>query len=396
MDNGTLEAMAGKRNVPALVAAMLQRGAGNLSRQQIADRLEELKATLRIQGSFNQLIVNFQTQRDKLPELLGLIAEILQHPTFPEAELEQLKSQILAGIDMQRHEPQAVAQNALIRYGNPYPRSDIRYVPSFDEEVEITKAMTVADLKAFHDDFYGADHAQLALVGDFDPAVIEPMLGKLFGDWKARIPSAHVPEPYHLLPATAQQFETPDKASAVYFARLNLPVKAGDPDIAPLVLANYILGGGGMKSRIVDRLRQKDGISYGAGSRLSEANYDANSTLSFSAIYAPQNLAKLKTGMADVLAAFLKDGVTEQELSDAKSALLQQGVIERAQDAELASQLAFHLELGRTMAFTEEQEARIKAATVKQVDEVIRKYLDLGHLAQMYAGDFAKAQSAAQ
>jgi zinc protease len=146
----------------------------------------------------------------------------------------------------------------------------------------------------------------------------------------------------------------------------------------------------------VDRLRQKDGISYGAGSRLSEANYDANSTLSFSAIYAPQNLAKLKTGMADVLAAFLKDGVTEQELSDAKSALLQQGVIERAQDAELASQLAFHLELGRTMAFTEEQEARIKAATVKQVDEVIRKYLDLGHLAQMYAGDFAKAQSAAQ
>ena len=181
MGNGTLETLAGRRNVPAVVAAMLQRGAGNLSRKEIADRLEELKATLRMQGNFNQLTVNFQTQRDKLPELLGLIAEVLQHPTFSEAELEQLKSQMLAGIDMQRHEPQAVAQNALSRYDNPYPKTDIRYIPSFDEEVEIAKAMTVADLKAFHDDFYGADHAQLALVGDFDPAVIEPVLGKLFG-----------------------------------------------------------------------------------------------------------------------------------------------------------------------------------------------------------------------
>jgi zinc protease len=396
MGNGTLETLAGRRNVPAVVAAMLQRGAGNLSRKEIADRLEELKATLRMQGNFNQLTVNFQTQRDKLPELLGLIAEVLQHPTFSEAELEQLKSQMLAGIDMQRHEPQAVAQNALSRYDNPYPKTDIRYIPSFDEEVEIAKAMTVADLKAFHDDFYGADHAQLALVGDFDPAVIEPVLGKLFGDWKARIPSAHVPEPYHPSPATAQQFETPDKASAVYFAKLALPVKADDPDIAPLILANYILGGGGFKSRIVDRLRQKDGISYGAGSRLSEANTEANSMLNFSAIYAPQNLAKLKTGMADVLAAFLKNGVTEQELSEAKSGLLQQWTVDRAQDAELASQLAFNLKFGRTMAFTEDGEARIKSATVKQVNGVIRKYLDLDHLVQMYAGDFAKAQSAAQ
>jgi zinc protease len=256
--------------------------------------------------------------------------------------------------------------------------------------------MTVADLKAFHDDFYGADHAQLALVGDFDPAVIEPVLGKLFGDWKARIPYARVPEPYHLSPLTTRQFETPDKASAFYIAKLAIPVKADDADFVPLILANRILGGGGLKSRIADRLRQQDGISYGAGSGLSEANYEANSALTLSAIYAPQNLTRLKTDMAEVLAAFLKDGVTEQELSEAKSGLLQQWTIDRTQDGALASQLAFHLKVGRTMAFTADREARIKSATVEQVNGVIRKYLDLDHLVQMYAGDFAKAQSAAQ
>ena len=148
-----------------------------------------------------------------------------------------------------------------------------------------------------------------------------------------------------------------------------------------------------MKSRIVDRLRQQDGISYGAGSGLSEANYEANSALNIFAIYAPQNLAKLKTDMAEVLAAFLKDGVTEEELSAAKSGLLQQWTIDRTQDGALASQLAFDLKLGRTMVFTEDREAKVKSATVEQVNGVIRKYLSLDQLVQMYAGDFAKARA---
>jgi zinc protease len=396
MGNGTLETLAGKRNVPGITAAMLQRGAGNFSRKDIADRLEELKATLGVRGAFDLLTINFQTRRDKLPELLDLIAQVMRHPTFPEAELEQLKSQTITTFDAQRHEPQAVAQNALSRYVNPYPKGDIRYAPSFDEEIEITKAITVAELKAFHDDFYGADHAQLALVGDFDPAVIEPMLGRLFGGWKARIAYARVPEPYHLSAPAAQQFETPDKANAFYTARLAIPVKADDPDFVPLILANRVLGGGGLKSRIVDRLRQQDGISYGAGSGLSEGNYEPNSAVSFFAIYAPQNLTKLKTAMADVLGAFLKDGVTGQELSEAKSGLLQQWTINRTQDGALASGLAFDLKLGRTMAFTEDREAKVKSATVEQVNGVIRKYLRLDQLVQMYAGDFAKARSAMQ
>jgi zinc protease len=392
MDTGTLESLAGRRNVPAFTAAMLVRGAGNLTRQQIADRLQELKAVINVRGNFNQLTISFQTRRDKLPELLELIAEVVRHPTFPEAEFEQLKAQAVAGVDMQRHEPQAVAQNALSRYVNPYPKGDIRYTPSFDEEMEITKAITAANIHAFHDDFYGADHAQLALVGDFDPAAIEPVLGRLFGDWKAKIAYARVPEPYRLSPLTAQQFETPDKANAVYIARIAIPVKADDPDFVPLILANQVLGGGGLKSRIVDRLRQQDGISYGAGSGLSEANYEANSALMLSASYAPQNLARLKTSVADVLAAFLRDGVTGQELSVAKSGLLQQWTISRTQDGALASQLALNLKLGRTMAFTEDREAKIKSATVEQVNGVIRKYLHLDQLAQMYAGDFVRVQ----
>ena len=90
------------------------------------------------------------------------------------------------------------------------------------------------------------------------------------------------------------------------------------------------------------------------------------------------------------------DGVTEEELSAAKSGLLQQWTINRTQDGALASQLASNLKLGRTMAFTEDREAKVKSATVEQVNGVIRKYFHLDQLVQMYAGDFAKARSAMQ
>lgn len=395
MSNGTLESLSGRRDVPAITATLLQRGAGTLGRKEIADRKDELKATIDVQGNFNQLTLSFQTRRDKLPEVLRLIADILRHPTFPETELEQLRTEGIAGLDRARHEPQAVAQNALSRYDNPYPKNDIRYAPSFDEELEIIKAIKVADLKAFHDDFYGTDHAQMALVGDFDPAAVEPALGELFGDWKAKIPYAHVPEPYRQSAPSDRKMETPDKANAFYVARIALPVKADDADAVPLMLANYILGGSGLQSRITDRLRQKDGISYGAGSRLAASDYEKNGSLEFLAIYAPENLARLKTGMADVLGTFLKNGVTPQELAEAKSGLLQQRTIGRTQDGSLAAQLATDLKFGRTMDYTAKREAAIQAATVEQVNGVIRKYLELDHLVQIYAGDFANTDKKA-
>jgi zinc protease len=389
LNTGTLEALAGRRIIPSVTATMLQRGTANLNRKEIADRREELKATISVAGGFDHVTVSFQTKRDKLPELLDLIADILRRPTFPEAELEQIKTERLASIDEQRHDPQSVAVNELNRHDDPYPAGDIRHSMTFDEELAVIKGIQVTDLKAYYDEFYGADHAQMALVGDFDPAAIEPQLSKLFGDWKAAGPYAHVPFPYHPSPAAEEQLETPDKANAFYIAELPIPLKGDDADFVPLILADHILGDGGLKSRIADRLRQKDGISYGAGSRLSESDYDANSSLTLYAIYAPQNLGKLKTDITEVLAAFLKDGATEKELAEAKSGLLQGWAISRTQDPSLAGLLAAHLKLGRTMAFTADREAKVKAVTLDQINGVIRKYLDVDHLVQIYAGDFA-------
>ena len=99
MNMGDLASVTGKSTTGHFTASLLLRGAGKLSRQQIADRLEELKAKLRIAGGAESLTVSFETKRDQLPDLLDLIATVLRHPTFPEAELEEHKTETLAGID---------------------------------------------------------------------------------------------------------------------------------------------------------------------------------------------------------------------------------------------------------------------------------------------------------
>jgi zinc protease len=388
---GDLASLQGKRVTPFFAGQLLDKGAGKLSRQQIADRFEELKAKVAFSSSVDSATVNFETKREKLGDVLDLIALILRHPTFPEAEAQELKTGWLTGVENARHEPAAVASNALNRHDSPYARDDIRYLRSFDEYDEDDKAVTVADAKAFHAAFYGADHAEMGIVGDFDPAAIEPQLVKLFGDWKSKKPYARIPYPFIDKQPIAQQIETPDKANGFYTARLSVPLIEDDPAVIPLTLGNRILGGGGLKSRLVDRLRQKDGISYGSGSGFSANSFEANSSFTMNAIYAPQNLAKLKTGVSDVLETILKDGVTEDELSEAKSGLLQSWLINRSQDAALAGQLAFQLYAGRTMDYVQSREDKVKATTVEQVNDALRRYITPAKLEQFYAGDFAGA-----
>uniref|UniRef100_UPI0035B28F57 M16 family metallopeptidase n=1 Tax=Chitinimonas sp. TaxID=1934313 RepID=UPI0035B28F57 len=388
---GNEKSLFGKKYIAEATADMLLRGAGKLNRQQIAERLDELKAKLSIGAQGGRVSVNFDTRRDKLPELLALLRDVLRSPTFPASELDVLKTELLTNIDEQRRQPEGVAQNALSRYDNPYPKGDIRYEETFDEMVAAIKALQASDVKAFHAGFYGSDHGELALVGDFDQAASETQLKQLFGDWKSKQPYARVANPYRATKAAAQTFETPDKANAFYIASLPVAIKDSDPDFVALSLANRVLGGGQMKNRLIDRLRQKEGISYGTGGWLAANAEENNSAIGMYAIYAPQNLDKLRNGINEEVALLIKDGITEQELAEAKSGMLQEATISRSQDRSLAAKLAAQAHIKRTMAWTAEQETRLNATTVAEVNAAIRKYIDPAHLVQMYAGDFANA-----
>jgi zinc protease len=231
----------------------------------------------------------------------------------------------------------------------------------------------------------------VAVIGDFDVAQMQKSLSEVLGSWNSPAAYERVASEYQEVGGTQLTLETPDKANAVYLAGLSFPVKDDHPDAQALILANRVLGGGGLKNRLVDRLRQAEGISYGAGSFLQLGSWDAQSSFGLYAIFAPQNLGKLRTGVSEELAKWVAQGVTEQELAEAKSGILQSRKISRSEDAALAGGWVDLMSHGRDMAYVQTQEDKLKAVTREQVQQAIARHLSPAKLVQVYAGDFAKA-----
>jgi zinc protease len=250
------------------------------------------------------------------------------------------------------------------------------------------RGVTQADLREFHAQFYGADHAQLAIVGDFDAADAEKQIQFLFGDWRAQVPFERVDRPFIAIPAASFTLDTPGKANAVYLASQPVDLLNDSPDYPLMLIATRVLGGTGMRSRLADRLRQQEGISYGVSSSLSIGALDRAGRFALWAVYAPQNQTRLRDAVGQEMQRFVRDGITSVELSEAVSGLLQQGLISRTRDGLLAGALANQLYLGRTMAHTAEVEARISKATPEAVNDAIRRYLSPDTLTQAFAGDF--------
>ncbi|HEV8444266.1 MAG TPA: pitrilysin family protein [Steroidobacteraceae bacterium] len=390
---GDVKSLMNQGEVPSFTMEMLERGTSKHTRQQIQDEFDRLKARVSTSGWGSGMYTHIETTRENLPAVLALVAEILRDPVFDAKELEQLRAESIAGLEQQRKEPSAIAFTAFQKLAKPYPKGDIRYVDSVDEGLENIKAVTRDQLVKFHHDFFGAP-AQIAAVGDFDAADFEAQAKQLFSDWKAPKPYTRVPEEYFPAAVKTQTFETPDKAQAFFVAGMNLNIRDDDADYPALVLGNYMLGGGFLNSRLMARIRGKDGLSYGVGSQLNAASLDKTGSFLAYAIYAPQNLAKLEQAFKEEMARALNEDFTADEIEKAKSGWLQGRSVSRSQDNEVVGTLQHYLFIGRTFAWDADFEKKVMALNAAQIRAALDKYIDPSKFVVMKAGDFAGAAKA--
>jgi zinc protease len=332
-----------------------------------------------------------------LPAVLNLLKQILREPTLPDDEFDVLRRQQLAGLEEQLTDPTVLAITRVRRTVSPYANDDVRYVPTIDEEIKRYSDLTRDQVKSLYDQFLGSQAGELAIVGDFDPAENIKILQEALSGWTAAKSYARIPQIYFPDVAGGQQeIETPDKANATYVAGVAFPLKESDSDYPAVVIGNYVFGGGSLSSRLGDRVRQKDGLSYGVGSQVSSDGLDARSSLTIFAICNPKNIEKVNAAIDEELTKLLADGVTAAELARAKQGYLQQQQVSRTNDAVLAAMLGDNLFVDRTMEFYAELEKRIGALSPEQVLAALRKYVDPKRLVVVDAGDFAKEASAAE
>jgi zinc protease len=388
---GDEQSLMNRSSAARLAGGMLMRGTAKHTRQQIQDELDRLKASAVVFGGSTQATVSIETTRENLPAVMRLVAEILREPAFPANEFELLKQQNLAAIEQQRSEPTQIAFTAFSRHLSPYPKGDVRYIMTTDEDIADLTAVTLDEAKQFYRDFYGASDAQLSVVGDFDDKEISKLAADLFGDWKSPKKFARVPILYKDVAATNQSFPAPDKANAFFVAGFNLKIRDDNPDYAALLLGHYMLGGGSSTgSRLGARIRGKDGLSYGVGSGINISSLDEYGRFTANAIYAPQNVEKLEAAFKEEIARMIKDGFTAEEVEAAKSGYLQSRQVGRAQDNELAGRLNQYLFFGRTLQWDADLDAKLKALTPEEINAAMRRHMDPTRITIVKAGDFAK------
>ena len=389
---GNKSSLSNKATIANLTGSMLNRGTTTKSRQEIKDAFDQLKANVNFSSYYGTMSVRIETERDNLPEVIRLVSDVVKNPTFPEDEFGKLVDERLAQIEEQKSQPMALAQQAIQRVVNPYPKDDIRYNSTFDEDIESLKGTSIEDIKTFYNDFYGASDATATIVGDFDQDEVHSILEEEFGTWQSKKPYKRLDAVLFDIEPQDLNIETPDKANAGFFAGYNFAMRDNDPDYPALMLANFIFGSGGLSSRLGDRIRQQEGLSYGVGSYMNANPHVEKTTWGAYAIYAPENKDALEKAFAEELEKAIKDGFTDEEIADAKKGWLQQQQVSRSQDAYLTGTLNSYLDYDRTMMWNAELEEKVSNLTTEQVNKAFRKYIDPAKISYVKAGDFAKTK----
>ncbi len=390
---GDENTLRGKRTVASITPTMLNKGTKSKSRQEIQDLFDQYKAQVNFYGGGGRSFVRIQTTKENLKPAMELVFEILKEPSFPENEFETLVQQRIASIEQYKSEPFSKANVALNRHMNDYPEDHIYYPATPEEEVANLKALTLDEVEAFYNEYYGGGTSStITVVGEFDEEMVKKLVIDELGTLRRGKPYNRPSEKVFSGKPLREEVKTPDKANAVFVVRQGFKMRDNHPDYPAVYVANYLLGGGFLNSRLATRIRQEEGLSYGVSSYFSADGNEPVATFGAQAIYNPENKAKLEKAFFEEIQKVIDEGFTQEELDAAKTGLAQNNMVNRAQDGSLLVILNNNMMFERNMTYYENFDEQIQDLTLDQVNNAFRKYINPEQFNVVKAGDFVQKE----
>ena len=264
---GTDESLKGRVGAVELLGILMARGTEKLNFSEIEDEKVRLRVQMSVSSTLGLIEVSVKTKREFLPEVVNLIGDVLRHPRLESSELEVIRRQVITSLEQSSTDPSALGPKSVEKRLSPYPKGHVLYVPSIAEEIEMYRNVKIEEIRELHSQFLSNQAGELSAVGEFDPEELKSMLSSALSDWKSSEPYVRVDRsPHPEIAGSLDVIETPDKENAFYYASQQYSLSDDDPEFASLELGNFILGGGSLSSRLGDRVRQQEGLSYGIAS----------------------------------------------------------------------------------------------------------------------------------
>jgi zinc protease len=374
------EAAAENRALAHLAAGMLERGTKKRDQFEIADLLERVGVDLEFKVNPETLEFHARCLAPDVPLVIELLAEQLRQPAFLPEEFAKLKTQLISETQQSLEDTDTQASiafsQAIFPVGHPSRR------PSVPDLVKGFETAKLEEVSAFHQSAYGPATLRLVAVGDIKPEVLKEAVTKAFGGWTGGrgFPATNPVTPK---PAEKTVF-LPEKTSVSVVVGQPTSIQANDPRWLALDLGNAVLGRT-FTSRLMGTVRDREGLTYGIGSRVAADTFRPGAWL-VKATFSP---ALLERGMASTwreIKDWYEKGITADELAYRKSALTGQFAVSLETTETLSEQLLRLVERGFDVAWLDEYPAKIRSLTLEQVNSVIRETLDPAKMSTVKAG----------
>ena len=376
---GSAQDPAGKEGLASLMAGMLDEGAGPLDAEAFKAKIEDNSIEFSADAGRDHMTVGLRSLGNRRDVAVELLALALSEPRFEPQALERVRGQVLAQIQRDAENPRSIAWRTLwdaLFPGHVYGRRA-------QGTAETVQALTRDDLILFHRAGLTREGMKVGVVGDITAEELKPLLDRAFGKLPAKGALTSIPEAKSAAPGTTTVIRRPIPQSVVTFGHFGL--KRDDPDYYAAYVVNYILGGGGLGSRLMEEVREKRGLAYGVSSSLSTM---ARAGLVVGSV-GTEN-AQTATSLELIRKEWRRmreDGPTETELKNAKTYLNGSFPLQLSSSSRIARMLVSIQVENLGIDYLDKRSAYIDKVTIEDARRVARRLFDPDRLTVVVVGD---------
>ena len=376
---GSSQDPAGKEGLASLMTGLLDEGAGPYDSQAFKTRLEDRSIELGADADRDYLTLGVRALSDRRDEAVDMLALALTEPRFDPQALERVRGQSLAQIQRDAENPRSIAWRTL--WSSLFPGH--AYARRSQGTLESVKSLTRDDMVAFHRAALSRDGLKIGVVGDITAEELKPLLDRAFGKLPMKSALAKVPEAASASPGTVTVVRRQIPQSVVTFGHFG--VKRDDPDYYAAYVVNYVLGGGGQSSRLMEEVREKRGLAYGIATTLSTLSR-AGLVLGSVGTENAQTATSLEL-IRKEWRRMRDQGPTQAELDNAKTYLTGSFPLQLSSTGRIARTLVSIQIENLGIDYLDKRNSYIDKVTIEDARRVAKRLFDPDRLTVVVVGD---------
>jgi zinc protease len=382
---GASQDPAGKDGLAYFVSGMMDEGAGELDSIAFQERLQELATRIDFDAGRDVMLGTVQTLTANRDAAFDLLRQALTAPRFDADAIERVKAQILAGLTFDENDPETVAALAwdkLAFDGHPYGRP---IKGTWDAIASIAST----DLKDYVRRVYGRDKLLISVVGDIDAKTLGGLLDHVFGGLPAKSSLAPVPDAKPPLGPQREIIRMDVPQSVAQFGHRAFPRK--DADFIGTYVLNYIIGGGGFSSRLMEEVREKRGLAYSVSSNLYP--YEHGAVFVGSVATKNEEVGRSLQVIESELKRLAEKGPTAEELESAKSYLTGAYALRFESSNAIANQLLWIQIEDLGIDYIDKRNAGIEALSLDDTKRIAGRLIEADRLITTIVGKPVDAEA---